>query len=79
MTMNIVLSVRGVGLMSAIEGWKSGVGAVGESRFSLGEAGSVSGGFGVTLGIFRFLLWAGTSSLLKEGVAAVRRLVDRGI
>jgi hypothetical protein len=24
-------------------------------------------------------MWAGTTSLLKEGVAAVRRLVDRGI
>ncbi|MNP80149.1 hypothetical protein D3C76_1781560 [compost metagenome] len=54
--MNSVLGVRGVALMSAVEGtWKSRARSAASLSLvesgSYGEAGSVSGGFGVTLNI----------------------------
>ena len=66
--MNMLQSLRGVAWMSAAEGMRSE-----------GIAGSLFGGLGVTLNmIFFSCCSAATPSLLNEGVAAVRRLADRG-
>ncbi|MNL31706.1 hypothetical protein D3C87_1535100 [compost metagenome] len=82
--MNSELGVRGVALISAIEGrWKSRArSAVSLSFFvsgSYGNVGSTSGGLGVTLNITISASWLKLPrSFPDEEVAAVRRLETRG-